>query len=147
MSVSELNKQKVLQFFQEVLNRGRLDLIDELVANDFLGRLTCIGPAITGPDGMRRFVSGRRDACRDISIRVEDQIAEDDRVVTRWRATFSAGSTTTVAPAGAWANCAGITITRLLAGKQVDAYTHCDRTCPARPTAPSQGEELVDDAG
>ena len=57
MSVSEQNKQRVLQFFLEVLNDGRLELIDDLVAKDFIGRLTCVGAAITGPDGMRRFVS------------------------------------------------------------------------------------------
>ena len=71
----------------EVLNEGRLELIDDLVAKDFIGRLGCVGAAITGPDGVRRFVSHRRVACPDIYIKIEDQIAEDDRVVTRWRAT------------------------------------------------------------
>ena len=123
MSVSEQNKQRVLQFFLEVLNDGRLELIDDLVAKDFIGRLTCVGAAITGPDGMRRFVSHRRAARPDVYVQVEDQIAEDDRVVTRWRATAVAPAALASSP-GALA-CRGITIIRLLAGKQVDAYTQC----------------------
>ncbi len=123
MSVSELNKRRVLQFIQEVLNDGRHELIDDLVAKDFIGHLTCAGAAITGPDGMRRFLSGRRAARPDVYIQVEDQIAEDDLVVTRWRATIGVPEGTP--PRRGALACGGITITRLLAGKQVDAYTQC----------------------
>ena len=42
-SVSELNKQKVRLFVDFVLNAGRLDLIDELIAADFLGHVRCLG--------------------------------------------------------------------------------------------------------
>jgi predicted SnoaL-like aldol condensation-catalyzing enzyme len=126
MSVSDVNKQKVRQFIEEVLNEGRLELIDELVAKDFIGRLGCAVVALNGPDGVRRFVSGRRMACPDLYMKIEDQIAEDDRVVTRWRTTTRGPaapvSTASIGPCG---HCAGITIIRLLAGKQVDAHTQC----------------------
>jgi predicted SnoaL-like aldol condensation-catalyzing enzyme len=126
MSVSELNKRKVRQFFEEVLNEGRLDLIDELVARDFVGRLGCVAFALNGPDGVRRFLSHRRIACPDLYMKIQDQIAEDDRVVTRWRAAArgpqAPAATASIGPCG---RCAGITIIRLLAGKQVDAHTQC----------------------
>jgi predicted SnoaL-like aldol condensation-catalyzing enzyme len=121
MSVSELNKQKVRQFFEEVLSEGRLELIDELVANDFIGRVDGLASALNGRDGVRRFVSGQRARCPDLYIKIEDQFAEGDRVVTRWRATTRA----LVPAASSGPRCAGITIVRLLAGKQVDAHTHC----------------------
>jgi predicted SnoaL-like aldol condensation-catalyzing enzyme len=116
MNVSDLNKQKVRQFFDEVLNEGRLELIDELVAKDFIGHLSA--GALHGPDGVRQFVSGRRMGCPDLYIKLDDQIAEEDRVVTRWRATDGS---------------AGITIIRLLAGKQVDSYTQCARVQQPSP--------------
>jgi predicted SnoaL-like aldol condensation-catalyzing enzyme len=126
MSVSELNKRKVLQFFEEVLNEGRLELIDELIAKDFIGRVTCVASTLNGPEGVHRFVSHRRVACPDLYVKIEDQIAEEDRVVTRWRATartpHAPASRTSAAPTP---RCAGITIIRLLAGKQVDAHTEC----------------------
>jgi hypothetical protein len=126
MSVSDLNKRKVRQFFDEVLNEGRLDLIDELVARDFVGRLGGMAVDLNGPEDVRRFVSDRRGACPELYVKVEDQIAEDDRVATRWQATIwvpqpGAGA----ARLGPSAGCAGITIIRLLAGKQVDAHTQC----------------------
>jgi hypothetical protein len=37
-NVSELNKLTVQLFIQAVLNQGRLELIDELIATDFAGR-------------------------------------------------------------------------------------------------------------
>ena len=116
MNVTDLNKHKVRQFFDEVLNEGRLGLIDELVAKDFIGHLSC--GALHGPDGVAQFVSCRRAACPELYLKVDDQIAEEDRVVTRWRAT---------------GGCAGITIIRLLAGKQVDSYTQCTGGQCCRP--------------
>lgn len=124
MSVSDHNKRNVRQFFEEVLNQGRLELIDELVAKDFVGRLDGMARDLNGREDLRRFVSDRRGAWPDLYVKVEDQIAEDDRVATRWRAVIwvpqpAAGA----APLGPSAGWAGITIIRLLAGKQVDAHT------------------------
>jgi predicted ester cyclase len=125
MSISELNKRKVRRFFEEVVNDGQLELIDELVGKDFIGRLGCVASAVTGPDGVRRFVADQRIARPDLYIQIEDQIAEGDRVVTRWRATGRAlNSLVPTASAGPSPRCAGITIIRLLAGMQVDAHTH-----------------------
>jgi predicted ester cyclase len=125
MSISGLNKRKVQRFFEEVLNDGQLELIDELVGKDFIGRLGGIASAVTGPDGVRRFVADQRIACPDLYVLIQDQIAEGDRVVTRWRATgLALHSADPAAPAGPRPRCAGITVIRLLAGMQVDAHTH-----------------------
>ena len=139
MTVCEVNKRKVRQFFDEVLNGGRVELVDELVAKDFIGVLGCAPGTVTGPEGVRRFVSERRAARPDLYIKIEDQIAEDDRVVTRWRAISDARRSSpladSVVPGEGWA---GITIIRLLAGKQVDAHTQCARSsgdrAPGRST-------------
>jgi predicted SnoaL-like aldol condensation-catalyzing enzyme len=126
MNVSELNKRKVREFFEEVLNEGRLELIDELVAKDFIGRLGGVAAALSGRDGVRRFVTEQHIACPNLYIKIEDQIAEGDRVATRWRVTVRAPhplvETASIGPSP---TCAGITIVRLLAGKQVDAHTEC----------------------
>jgi predicted ester cyclase len=113
-SASELNKRKVRLFVEAVWNEGRLELIDDLVAADYIGRFPLIDGAVHGPDGVRRLVSRGRRAYPDLYVKIEDQIAEDDRVATRWRATAASGDS----------KCyAGISIIRLLAGKQVDSHT------------------------
>src|SRR5438128_1800615 len=125
MSISELNKWKVRRFFEDVLNDGHLELIDELVGRDFIGRVGGAAWAVTGPEGVRRFVADQRLARPGLYIQIEDQIAEGDRVVTRWRASGRAlDSVGPTAPARPSPRCAGITVVRLLAGVQVDAHTH-----------------------
>ena len=125
-NVSEFNKLRVQLFIEAVLNEGRLALIDELLAADFVGHIPCAEPEVTGPAGVRQLVSSRRSAHPGLYVKIEDQIAEDDRVVTRWRATVPAREARApLAPAGPAACYAGISVTRLLAGKQVDSYTEC----------------------
>jgi predicted ester cyclase len=109
-SPSDLNKEKVRLFVEAVWNEGRLELIDELVAADYLGRIPRIERDVHGPEDLRRLVADSRSAHPDLYIKIEDQIAEGDRVATRWRA---------MTP-----RCyAGISVIRLLAGKQVESHT------------------------
>jgi len=89
-NISEFNKLRVQLFIEAVLNEGRLDLIDELIAADFVGHIPCAEPEVTGPAGVRQLVSGHRHAHPGLHIKIEDQIAEEDRVVTRWHATVPA---------------------------------------------------------
>jgi predicted SnoaL-like aldol condensation-catalyzing enzyme len=131
-NVSELNKLKVRLFVEAVLNEGRLELIDELVAADYIGHVPCAAAAVAGPEGVRRLVSNRRRAHPSLYIKIEDQIAEDDLVVTRWQATTTApGAQPATARAGRIPCCAGISIIRLLAGKQVDSRTAYMQFSPA----------------
>ncbi len=58
---------------------------------------------------------------RDLYIKIEDQIAEDDLVVTRWRE--SARTLDAHPGAGRTGSCSGIAVIRLPAGKQGDSQT------------------------
>jgi predicted ester cyclase len=121
-NVSELNKLRVQLFIEAILNQGQL----ELIATDFAGRLPGAEPDVTGPAGVRQLVSRHRRAHPGLHVEIEDQIAEEDRVATRWHATVPAPQAQALlAPAGRTASYAGITITRLLARKQVDSHTEC----------------------
>jgi hypothetical protein len=134
-NISELNKLRVRLFIEAVLNEGRLELIEELIAADYVGHIPCAGPEVTGPAGVRRLVSNHRRAHPGLYVKIEDQIAEDDRVVTRWHATVPAQEARApLVPVGRATCYAGISIIRLLAGKQVDSHTECTNlTAPPRP--------------
>jgi hypothetical protein len=74
---------------------------------------------------------GRR-AHPDLYIKIDDQIAEDDRVATRWRATTIApGGRARTVPAGRTPCYVGISIVRLLAGKQVESHTQYTDVSPS----------------
>jgi predicted SnoaL-like aldol condensation-catalyzing enzyme len=121
MSVTERNKQKVRLFVEAVLNEGRLELIEQLVAADFVGHLTGVSSPVIGAAEVQRLVSSTRCIYPDLYVKIEEQIAEDDQVVVRWRATvLSVGTDST---SGRGADYAGMSIVRFLAGKQVDSRT------------------------
>jgi predicted SnoaL-like aldol condensation-catalyzing enzyme len=114
--VSELNKRKVRLFVETVWNEGRLELVDELVADDYVGRVACAQSGVRGPLGVRELVSRGRGAHPGLHVKLEDQIADEDQVAVRWLATSTG-------PLGPVPCYAGLTIVRLLAGKQVDSHT------------------------
>jgi hypothetical protein len=130
-SVSELNKQKVRLFVEAVWNQGRLELIDELVAPDFVVHVPGLDGTVLGSEGMRSIVSSWRSAHPGLYIKIEDQIAEDDRVALRWQATATVRDAHLPSPTERAAPCyVGISVIRLLAGKQVDAHTECRKLGP-----------------
>jgi hypothetical protein len=136
--VTERNKEKVRLFVEAVLNEGRLELIEELVAVDFVGHLKGAPSPVVGRAAARRLVSGGLRAYPDLHVKIDDQIAEDDRVVVRWRAT-AAPVVPVGQPPAPVACVAGVSIVRFLAGKQVDARTEW-----AIITADAIGEEAGD---
>jgi predicted SnoaL-like aldol condensation-catalyzing enzyme len=144
-SASELNKRKVRLFVEAVWNEGRLELIDELVAANYLGRVPRIETGVHGPEGVRRLVTCGRRAHPDLYIKIDDQIAEDDRVATRWRATTIApGARATTASTGRTPCYVGISIIRLLAGKQVESHTEYTSVAPS--TTSKDGEDAESSA-
>jgi predicted SnoaL-like aldol condensation-catalyzing enzyme len=89
-NVSEFNKLRVQLFIEAVLNEGRLELIDELIAANYVGHLPCAEPEVTGPAGVRQLVARHHHAHPGLHVKIEDQIAEEDRIATRWHATVPA---------------------------------------------------------
>jgi steroid delta-isomerase-like uncharacterized protein len=86
-AMSEENKALVRRYFEEIWDKGNLDLIDELFTTNFVRH----GPTATegevrGQEGFEGLVSMYRSALPDLRIPIEDLIAEGDRVVTRWTA-------------------------------------------------------------
>src|ERR1041384_5899381 len=85
-TVSELNKEKVRLFVDAVLNGGQLEMIDELIAADYLGHVRCLGQTVIGPAGVHQLVSGQRGRYPELRFTIADLVAEDDRVAVRWQA-------------------------------------------------------------
>ena len=77
------NRAVVHRFGEEVWNKGNLAAIDELVAPEFIG----YGPGsrITrGPEQLKQVVKRMRSIFPDLRFFVDDEVADGDKVVTRW---------------------------------------------------------------
>ncbi len=125
MSVEE-NKAVELRFFEEVVNKGNLAVIDEIVAANFVGRSALPGVA---PDreGYKQFFAMAHSAFPDFHSTLEDMIAEGDKVVQRFtvRGTHK-GEWMGIAPTGKQIEVGGIAIHRLAGGKIVEDWTSMD---------------------
>ena len=79
------NKALVRRYYEEVLNQGQLQVFDDLADSSFVSYLPD-GKGI-GSDIYKQTIAGTLTVIPDLKVTVEDQIAEDDKVVTRWKGT------------------------------------------------------------
>jgi steroid delta-isomerase-like uncharacterized protein len=125
--MSDRNKAIERRLLDEVFNQGNLDLIDELVASDFVGHGTAAEGGDQGREAYKQFVIQMRTAFPDLRITIEDQIAEDDKVVTRWRARGThTGVFQGIPPTGRSGEMSGVTIDRIANGKLVECWSNTD---------------------
>ena len=126
--MSEENKALARRSW-EVVTEGSLDTLEdalaEVYANDFI--LHEAGEDIVGIEGLTQFVSMLRSAVPDLRITLEDDIAEGDKVVTRWTASGThQGELMGIAPTGNQVTITGITIHRIEDTKIVEEWSNWD---------------------
>jgi steroid delta-isomerase-like uncharacterized protein len=120
---TEEDKAIVRRINDEVWSRGRLDVIDELIADEFVATVIGAPEQIRGPQGFREFVVMYRNAFPDLRITIDEQIAEGESVVTRWTATGThEGELMGMAATGKQATTAGINVNRVSGGKLVEGW-------------------------
>jgi steroid delta-isomerase-like uncharacterized protein len=123
---SERNKQAARAVF-EVWSSGELDRLDELVAPDVVHHDPYDPNGAHGLEGMKRTIELNRRAFPDLRLAVEDQVAEGDKVVTRWRGEMThLGELGGAPPTGNRVTVSGITIDRFEDGKIVEAWRSMD---------------------
>ena len=120
---TEENKAITRRLNDEVWTKGRLEVIDELIADDFVTTVVGAPEQIRGPEGFRAFAAMYRTAFPDLRITVDEQIAEGETVVTRWTATGTHDGELMGIPAtGKQATTAGVNINRISGGKLVEGW-------------------------
>ena len=76
---TEENKALVRRFITEVFEQGRLDAVDELCADDFIGHTW--GNA--DKEGLKQAMARVAKGLADAHFTIEDTIGEDDQVAVR----------------------------------------------------------------
>jgi steroid delta-isomerase-like uncharacterized protein len=125
MSIEE-NKAIELRFFEEVVNKGELAVIDELFAANFVDHSAPPGIA---PDreGYKQFFAMTHSAFPDFHSTLEDMFAEGDKVVQRFTARGThKGEWMGIAPTGKQITIPGIAIHRIAGGKIVEDWVSMD---------------------
>lgn len=82
-SQEEENREIAKRMVEEVFDKGNLDAIDELVAEDFVDHDAPPGMVIRGPEGSKNMIRTFRKSFPDMSFEALDVITQGDRVVVR----------------------------------------------------------------
>ena len=125
--MSEENKALSRRVIEEIFNAGNLDLADELIAQDHVHHDPAMPEEGHGPEHMKEFANMYRTAFPDVRVQIEDQIAEEDRVATRWVASGThEGDLMGIAPTGNRVTVAGMTIDRIANGQVAETWDNYD---------------------
>jgi serine phosphatase RsbU (regulator of sigma subunit) len=80
VSIEEENKANFRRYIEEVWNQSNLEVVDEIFDRYISHQPD--GPTLErGPEDVKRFVSEFRSAFPDLRIRIDDQIAEGNKVM------------------------------------------------------------------
>jgi steroid delta-isomerase-like uncharacterized protein len=116
------NKAIVRRWIEEVWGKRALDAIDDLFAADY-----AVNGQVIGPEGVRQGVAWLRTTFHDASIRVDDLIAEGDKVVMRWTLEGThRGAFMGVAPTGKQVRLTGINIYRVVDKRILENHESVD---------------------
>jgi steroid delta-isomerase-like uncharacterized protein len=115
------NSAVVGRFVEEVINQGRLEVADEIVALDFV-ELDPLPGQSQGREGLKEVIATMRSAFPDIHWVIEETIAEGEKVMSRFTWTGTHKGTFLGIPAtGKSVSVKGVVIDRVVGGKMTDS--------------------------
>jgi len=120
--MAEENNAVVTCMIEEVFNKHDLDAVKRFYAPDYVEHVPAPGQA-QGQEGMERFLAEVVfPAFPDMQWRIEEQLAEDDRVLTRftWRGTHR-GPFLGVPATNKRVEVCGMVLDRISGGKLVES--------------------------
>jgi steroid delta-isomerase-like uncharacterized protein len=126
MSSTDENKQLLRRYYEEVLNKGDVELLDELATANYIENdpLPGQGEQLDGLKGRVKAIQ----AGLDPKFIIEDMIAEGDKVVVRWtNSGIHKGDFLGMPPTGKSFTIPGIDIHRLENGKMAEHWHVVDQ--------------------
>ncbi len=122
---TEENKAVVRRAIDEVVNKGDLAVVDEILASNYVYHFPTHD--IEGPEGFKEFINAMRTAFPDLHVTIEDLIAEGDTVAACFtmRGTFK-GELMGMAPTGKQLVFPEAVIIRFENGKEVEATAYAN---------------------
>lgn len=123
---AEDNKALAKRWLDEVWNEGDLSLIDELIAPEYVLH-DPTRPGLRGRAGIKESISMFRRAFPDLHFTIEDQVAEGDKIVTRYIVQGThLGPVMGIPATGKQGTISGMDIYRITDGQIAEAWSNWD---------------------
>lgn len=87
MQADHQKRRVIERYFEEVWNQGKLDVLDELLARDYVNHSSSIADSPPGPAGVKPIVTAMRSAFPDLHYTIERMVIGSDAVAVRVRMT------------------------------------------------------------
>jgi predicted ester cyclase len=81
---AEKDSKAIMRQFWGVWEHGNIDLLDNLLAPEYVNHTFATPDLPSGPEGVKEVVRMFRSRVPDLEVVIEDMIAEGDRVATRY---------------------------------------------------------------
>jgi len=117
--------EKLIRRWTEAIAVERLDIFDELLADDIVDRSG--STPMSGVESFKVRAGAVRSAFADITIDVDDLIVEGDAIAWRWSLTGThVGAFAGLAPTGRRATLRGVNFQRLKGERVIEHWTLTD---------------------
>lgn len=83
MSDLAANERLIRIYFEEVWNKGRLEVLDDIVAPDYVNHSPGVPNPIPGPEGLKPIVKAMREGFPDLHYTIEDIVVAAEKVAVR----------------------------------------------------------------
>jgi steroid delta-isomerase-like uncharacterized protein len=141
--MSQANKEVALRWLEEVWNQGRVELIDELHAENYVRHHDSDGGA--GREHYKRHVTNVMKLIPDSHCRVEHLIAEGDMVVMRLITTGThQGRYGNIEPTGRRLEFQAVELLRILDGQIAESWHSYDRLSLLAQMGAAESIEFAD---
>jgi predicted ester cyclase len=124
---TEDNKAVVRRFYDEVMGAGRVEVLDEVMVEDFVDHGEALFGSPRGRETLRRAVAGVHGILPGLHVELHDMVAEGDLVGVRGTMRCRHGGTFLgVAGTGHELTWLGIAVFRLEGGKIAERWFNSD---------------------
>src|SRR5271166_213428 len=122
------NRAIVRRLYEEVWNKRRLELLDELISPSHALQAPNVSGSEIGPEAYKRAILRLWRGFPDMQMIIEDIVGENEKIVVAW--TFSGnhdGEFVGIPATHKRVSVDGVTIHHVANGKIIDSFSNWDR--------------------
>jgi len=126
-SILEANKALVRRNFEVIWTQCNLEVADEIIDSHYVGHIAALPDTVRGVQAFKQVVMLYHLSAPDIRFEIQDQLAEGDKVATRWIAHGThQGEFMGIAPSGQRMSVTGMSFHRIEQGRIQESWDDWD---------------------